>query len=423
MVNKHLSKIGLAVLAATLSLSSHAISIEQAWQQAKQNDPNYEKAKIGVQLGQAGVDSSRSALLPDLSASASLNWSESADSSNSYGATLSQTIWDSSLWSSLDQAKANYLKSELELSQAHNELAQKLLSAYLDLASAQGDLVLAQTKLDEGNKLLQIIEKRYQAGKVKSVDVEEMRATQVSEQATILNAQADLEVKRAELAALINQVPDSVDQIRTDTLIQPPMLVTSQAQWLKLAKDSSLELLVAAQMVKASEFAKQSAKGGYYPTLRGSVGYSDGDQRSNGEFNAGLTLSVPIDLNGSVRSKVDEASLNILSAKQEMRRVEIDIQKRVIQQFTQVEINWNQVLIANELVASRGNVLASKEKLYDAGLLEVSDVISAHNSLFEAKHSLQTNLYNYWRQRIALLQTAGKLDDDIMVLISRAFHS
>ncbi|HFQ5126984.1 TPA: TolC family protein [Vibrio vulnificus] len=423
MVNKHLSKIGLAVLAATLSLPSHAISIEQAWQQAKQNDPNYEKAKIGVQLGQAGVDSSRSALLPDLSASASLNWSESADSSNSYGATLSQTIWDSSLWSSLDQAKANYLKSELELSQAHNELAQKLLSAYLDLASAQGDLVLAQTKLDEGNKLLQIIEKRYQAGKVKSVDVEEMRATQVSEQATILSAQADLEVKRAELAALINQVPDSVDQIRTDTLIQPPMLVTSQAQWLKLAKDSSPELLVAAQMVKASEFAKQSAKGGYYPTLRGSVGYSDGDQRSNGEFNAGLTLSVPIDLNGSVRSKVDEASLNILSAKQEMRRVEIDIQKRVIQQFTQVEINWNQVLIANELVASRGNVLASKEKLYDAGLLEVSDVISAHNSLFEAKHSLQTNLYNYWRQRIALLQTAGKLDDDIMALISRAFHS
>ncbi|EHI9240344.1 TolC family protein [Vibrio vulnificus] len=423
MVNKHLSKIGLAVLAATLSVPSHAISIEQAWQQAKQNDPNYEKAKIGVQLGQAGVDNSRSALLPDLSASASLNWSESADSSNSYGATLSQTIWDSSLWSSLDQAKANYLKSELELSQAHNGLAQKLLAAYLDLASAQGDLVLAQTKLDEGNKLLQIIEKRYQAGKVKSVDVEEMRATQVSEQATILNAQADLDVKRAELAALINQVPESVDQIRTDTLIQPPMLVTSQAQWLKLAKDSSPELLVAAQMVKASEFAKQSAKGGYYPTLRGSVGYSDGDQRSNGEFNAGLTLSVPIDLNGSVRSKVDEASLNILSAKQEMRRVEIDIQKRVIQQFTQVEINWNQVLIANELVASRGNVLASKEKLYDAGLLEVSDVISAHNSLFEAKHSLQTNLYNYWRQRIALLQTAGKLDDDIMALISRAFHS
>ncbi|BCB51921.1 membrane protein [Vibrio alginolyticus] len=404
MVKLQRSKIAFALLASTLSLPTYAISIEQAWQQAKQNDPNYEKAKIGVQLGEVGVQSSRSALLPGLSASASADWNESSSHSNSYGATLSQTIWDSSLWSELDQANANYLKAQLELSQSHNELAQKLLTAYLDVASAQGDLKLAQSKLEEGKELLNIIEKRYRAGKVKSVDVEEMRANQVSEQASILNAKADLEVKKAELAALINQMPESVDQIRTDSLIQPPMLV-------------------AAQMVKASEFAKDSAKGGYYPTVKGSVGYSDGDNRSNGEFNAGISLSLPIDLNGAVRAKVDEASLNILSAKQDMRRVEIDIQKRVIQQFTQVDINWNQVLIANELVESRARVLQSKEKLYDAGLLEVSEVISAHNSLFEAKNSLQTNLYSYWRKRIGLLQTAGKLDDDTMALISRAFHS
>jgi TolC family type I secretion outer membrane protein len=423
MAKLNLSKIGCAILAATLSLPSYAISIEQAWQQAKQSDPNYEKAKIGVQLGEVGVDASRSSLLPGLSATASADWSESADNTNSYGASLSQTIWDSSLWSDLDQANANYIKAQLELAQSHNELAQRLLSSYLDVASAQGDLQLAQSKLEEGNKLLKIIEKRYLAGKVKSVDVEEIRATQVADKAGILSARSDLEVKRAALAALINQIPQSVDQIRTDSLIQPPMMVDSQEQWLKLAKDSSPELLVAAQNVKASEFAKDSAQGGYYPTVKGNVGYSDDDRRKDGEFNAGITLSVPIDLNGATRARVDEASLNILSAKQDLRRVEIDIQKRVIQQFTQVDINWNQVLMANELVISREKVLRSKEKLYDAGMLEVSEVISAHNNLFEAKNSLQSNLYNYWRQRIGLLQTAGKLDDDTMALISRAFNS
>jgi len=423
MAKLHLSKIGCAILTATLSLPSYAISIEQAWQQAKQSDPNYEKAKIGVQLGEVGVDASRSSLLPGLSATASADWSESADNTNSYGASLSQTIWDSSLWSDLDQANANYIKAQLELTQSHNELAQRLLSSYLDVASAQGDLQLAQSKLEEGNKLLKIIEKRYLAGKVKSVDVEEIRATQVADKAGILSARSDLEVKRAELAALINQIPQSVDQIRTDSLVQPPMMVESQEQWLKLAKDSSPELLVAARNVKASEFAKDSAQGGYYPTVKGNVGYSDDDRRKDGEFNAGITLSVPIDLNGATRARVDEASLNILSAKQDLRRVEIDIQKRVIQQFTQVDINWNQVLMANELVTSREKVLRSKEKLYDAGMLEVSEVISAHNNLFEAKNSLQSNLYNYWRQRIGLLQTAGKLDDDTMALISRAFNS
>ncbi|MDE9382020.1 TolC family protein [Vibrio alginolyticus] len=423
MAKRNLSKIGCAILAATLSLPSYAISIEQAWQQAKQSDPNYEKAKIGVQLGEVGVDASRSSLLPDLSATASANWNESTDNTNSYGASLSQTIWDSSLWSDLDQANANYIKAQLELAQSHNELAQRLLSSYLDVASAQGDLQLAQSKLEEGNKLLKIIEKRYLAGKVKSVDVEEIRATQVADKAGILNARSDLEVKRAELSALINQVPQDIDQIRTDSLVQPPMMVESQEQWLKLAKDSSPELLVATQNVKASEFAKDSAQGGYYPTVKGNVGHNDDDRRKDGEFSAGITLSVPIDLNGATRARVDEASLNTFSAKQDLRKVEIDIQKRVIQQFTQVDINWNQVLMANELVTSRQKVLRSKEKLYDAGLLEVSEVISAHNSLFEAKNSLQNNLYNYWRQRIGLLQTAGKLDDDTMVLISRAFNS
>lgn len=423
MAKLSLSKLGCAVLITTLSLPSYAISIEQAWQQAKQNDPNYEKAKIGVQLGEVGVEARRSSLLPGLSANASANWSESTDNSNSYGATLSQTIWDSSLWSDLDLANAKYIKAQLELSRSHNELAQRLLSSYLDVASAQGDLQLAKSKLEEGNKLLKIIEKRYRAGKVKSVDVEEIRATQVSEQAGILSAQADLEVKRATLAELINQTPQNVDQIRTESLAEPPMLVNSQQQWLKLAKDSSPELLVAAQNVKASEFARDSAKGGYYPTLKGDVGYNGGDQRKDGEFSAGITLSVPIDLNGSTRAKVDEASLNILSAKQDFRKVEIDIHKRVVQQFTQVGINWNQVLMADKLVISREKVLRSKEKLYDAGLLEVSEVINAHNSLFEAKNSLQTNLYNYWRQRIGLLQTAGKLDDDTIALISRALNS
>jgi outer membrane protein TolC len=107
MAKLSLSKLGCAVLITTLSLPSYAISIEQAWQQAKQNDPNYEKAKIGVQLGEVGVDARRSSLLPGLSANASANWSESTDNSNSYGATLSQTIWDSSLWSDLDLANAN----------------------------------------------------------------------------------------------------------------------------------------------------------------------------------------------------------------------------------------------------------------------------------------------------------------------------
>ncbi|WP_076585054.1 TolC family protein [Vibrio ostreicida] len=424
MVKPNMSRLGSLTLLACLSLPAYAISIEQAWLQAKQTDPTYAQAKIGSDLGDIGVTSTRSGLLPSLSAEATSTWYQDSDNTNSYGATLSQTLWDSSLWSDLDEAQANALKSRLELLQASNTLAGQLLAAYLDVASAQADLELAQNKLEESNKLLEIIEKRYQAGKVKSIDVEDIRATQVSERAGILENQSVLETKRAELAALINQWPETIDKVRTESRVRPPMQVESQQAWLALAKSSSPELLVAAQNVKAFEFAKQSAQGGYYPTVKGQLGYVDSSSSSsNGQFNAGLSLSVPIDLNGATRAKVEQASLNTLSAKQALRKVEIDIRKRVVSQFTQVDINWDQVLIADQLVTSRTKVLSSKETLYSSGLLEASEVIDAHNRLFEAKNNQQSSLYNYWRQRIALLQTAGKLDDEAITLISRAFHS
>nr|WP_252724379.1 TolC family protein [Vibrio hepatarius] len=396
--------------------------MEEAWQLSKTNAPDYEIAHIDVQIGETVVSSGQSALLPSLDASASANWNQDTDNTDSYSLGVSQTIWDSSLWSNLDSAQASYLKTKLELAKARDSLAQQVLSTYLQVASAQSELLLAENKFAEGHKLLQIIEKRYRAGRVTSVDVEEIRANQILERANILEAKGNLQTQTAELTALINQIPDQVEQISTDSLSEPPMLVKSEHQWLKLAKDHSPELLAVVQSIKVSEFDRQSAQGGYYPTVKGNLGYSDDDRYSDGEFNAGLTLNLPIDLNGSTRANVEEASLNVLKAKQDKRKVEIDIEKRIRQQYTQVSINWDRVLIANDLVESNAKVLSSKEKLYDAGKSEASDVINAHNSFYEAKVSLETNLYSYWLERISLLYTAGQLNDETILTISQALQ-
>ncbi|WP_150140750.1 TolC family protein [Candidatus Enterovibrio escicola] len=422
MINKVLNVLGYTVI-AVLNQSAQAISIEQAWQAAKRYDPTYEQAQIGVKLGENNIMTSRSALLPSLTASTTSIWNKKKGTSNTYTASLNQTIWNSSLWSQMDQADANLVISQLRLSKVHNELVKRLITAYLAQASAQGDLELAQRKRDEGRKLLVITEQRFNAGKVKSIEVEDMRTNQLEEKTAILKAQSKLEDTRSELLALINQFPDHVDQIRGHSLAEPTMLVDSQQRWLELAKDNNPELLVAKQKVKVSEYDRDMAKGGYYPTLLGTIGYQNIDKSSAGEFNASLTLKVPIDLNGSTQAKVDTTLLNIRHTQQDQRKIEINIQKLVQKQFSQVSINWQQVLMAKELVDSRERVLKSKQTLYNAGMSEASNVIDAHNHLFSARNNLQINLYNYWQQRVDLLQTAGMLDDDTINLISVALTS
>ncbi|WP_150142667.1 TolC family protein [Candidatus Enterovibrio escicola] len=422
MINKVLNVLGYTVI-AVLNQSAQAISIEQAWQAAKRYDPTYEQAQIGVKLGENNIMTSRSALLPSLTASTTSTWNKKEGTGNTYTASLNQTIWNSSLWSQMDQADANLVISQLRLSKVHNELVKRLITAYLAQASAQGDLELAQRKRDEGRKLLVITEQRFNAGKVKSIEVEDMRTNQLEEKTAILKAQSKLEDTRSELLALINQFPDHVDQIRGHSLAEPTMLVDSQQRWLELAKDNNPELLVAKQKVKVSEYDRDMAKGGYYPTLLGTIGYQNINKSSAGEFNASLTLKVPIDLNGSTQAKVDTTLLNIRHTQQDQRKIEINIQKLVQKQFSQVSINWQQVLMAKELVDSRERVLKSKQTLYNAGMSEASNVIDAHNHLFSARNNLQINLYNYWQQRVDLLQTAGMLDDDTINLISVALTS
>lgn len=417
-----------------LSPSGYALTIEEAWNAAKYYDPAYQQSQLDEQISETEVRSSRSALLPSAEITASSNWNDTGDggngsngsnNTNSYGLSLNQTIWDSSKWSALDQSQAAFLAAQLKFKQSHNDLAARLINAYLDLAQSQGDLRLAQLKFDEGTKMLHITEQRYKAGKIHSTELEDMRANHVDERAAILANQSNVADKKAVLIALINLAPNAVDEIDTTNLMPPKLIVNSECGWLKLANDNSPELLAAKQNIRVVEFESDQAKAGYYPTVVGSVGYSGSSNSNNSDdtLNASLNLSVPLDLNGSTSANVDRAKLRLQRVREEARAVEIRINSTISNRYSQLSIDWQRIEIAKQQVESRQRVLKSKQVVYDAGLAEASDVIDAHNRLYGSKNALQSRFYQYWQHRISLFKSVGKLDDNTIALISQALQS
>ncbi|CAM2884144.1 TolC family protein [Moritella viscosa] len=406
------------LIMASFSSSSFALTIEDAWNAAKYYDPIYQQSQLDEQISETGIRMSRSALLPSAEITASSNWNDSSSNTNRYGMSLTQTIWDSSKWAVLDQSEAEYLASKLKFKQSHNDLAERLINAYLALAQSQGDLRLAQQKFDEGTKMLHITELRYKAGKIHSTELEDMRANYVDERAEILANQSKVADKKAVLIALINITPDVVYEIDTTNLTPPKLIVNSETAWLKLANDNSPELLAAKQNVRVVEFGKDQAKSSYYPTLTGSVGY-----KTNDEFNASLNLRAPLDLNGATSANVDRAKLRVLRAKEEVRAVQIRIKSTISNRYTQLSVDWERVEIAQQQVESRQRLLKNKQIVYDAGMAEASDVIDAHNRLFGSKNALQSLFYQYWQHRISLLKSVGKLDDNTITMISQALQS
>ncbi|MGF1741965.1 TolC family protein [Vibrio profundum] len=411
----------LMLSVGTAAFPTYALSLDQAWQAAVINAPAYEKAKIGVRISQAEKDASQAAWLPSLSASASTNWDEDANNSNSYNVQLSQTIWNSANWADLDKSQANIVAAKLEQQQARNELAADVLNAYLDQANAQDDLALAKNKFHDGEQLLSITFKRFKAGKAKSIDLEEMQANSLDEQASIYTNNASLAEKRASLTAIINQPATEVDRIRTRGLQQPNIMFSTEQAWLKRAKNHSPELLAAQQKVQVANDAIRKARGGYYPSVSGNVAYQDSDS-ADGELQTGLTLSVPLDTNGATRAQVDQAELEKLSAQQDVRQVELQIAQDVQQQFQQQHLYWLKVETAKQLVTQREKVAISQEALYNAGMASASDLINAHNDLFSARNQLKADLYSYWRARVNLWKAAGMLDKSTISVLAQALQ-
>ncbi|WP_318493649.1 TolC family protein [Photobacterium leiognathi] len=401
---------------------SFALTIDQAWTAAKQTSPDYRIKQLEESKSQYGVSLSKSALLPSLQGSASSGWNKDRGSSNGYNISLTQSIWNSQNWSALDQSQVDVVIAKIAITKAKNTLAEELIQAYFALAQAQRSLTIAEQQHKDSRQLLSLTEQRYKAGLIMSTGIDDAKAQVISTETTVLQRQSDLVEKQSALAIVINQTPDRVNEIDSQNLHQPALALNDEKAWLNKAKDNSPELLTEIQNVKRQQLAVDRAQAGYYPTVNGSVGYSNNFDNSSEGMSASLGVSVPIDLNGAIKTKVSQSKLELQIAKQRLRKVELNLDNNVKTRFNQLALDWKRVEMGVEKVKFDEKALKTKEILFDSGAdgTTVLDIINVQDKVYRSKEDLQQLLYQYWLNRIELLKLTGQLNDQTITQISQA---
>ncbi|WP_305814584.1 TolC family protein, partial [Photobacterium leiognathi] len=389
---------------------------------AKQTSPDYRIKQLEESKSQYGVSLSKSALLPSLQGSASSGWNKDRGSSNGYNISLTQSIWNSQNWSALDQSQVDVVIAKIAITKAKNTLAEELIQAYFALAQAQRSLTIAEQQHKDSRQLLSLTEQRYKAGLIMSTGIDDAKAQVISTETTVLQRQSDLVEKQSALAIVINQTPDRVNEIDSQNLHQPALALNDEKAWLNKAKDNSPELLTEIQNVKRQQLAVDRAQAGYYPTVNGSVGYSNNFDNSSEGMSASLGVSVPIDLNGAIKTKVSQSKLELQIAKQRLRKVELNLDNNVKTRFNQLALDWKRVEMGVEKVKFDEKALKTKEILFDSGAdgTTVLDIINVQDKVYRSKEDLQQLLYQYWSNRIELLKLTGQLNDQTITQISQA---
>ena len=410
------------------------ITLQDALQRARQNDPQYHSAAI-TDLGVAREDrvQARAGLLPNLNYTNSFIYTQGTGplpvtcASLAAGCPTARFIANNGVHEYISQADfhealsltnvAEYRRSAAALAQARAkaEIARRGLvvtvtQAYYGLVVAQRKYATAQRAATEAARFLDVSQKLENGGEVAHADVVKAQIQDRQQQRDLQEAQLGMERSRLDLAVLL--FPDFNQDFAVVDDLQTPEPLPTFAEVEAAGKKNNPDLRAALAALEVAKHEVTAAWGGLLPSLSLDYFYGiDSNQfaiRSNGVRNLGYstvgTLQIPIFSWGADRSKLKQAELRRDQTRVELTFVQRELLSHLRQFYSEAEISRSEM----ESLASSAELAAESMRLttlrYQAGESTVLEVVDAQNTLTLARNAYDDGQARF-RVAVANLQT------------------
>lgn len=439
-------------------------SLEECINYARENNLNIRLQNLNVEMAELSLTQSKAALLPGVNASAThnYNYGQTVDpftnqfvndrvQSNNFYISGNVTVFNGFILLNSWKQKAIELRaSKYDAEQMEDDISLSIASAYLQILfnmemveNAKNQLKVTQQQVDRTTLL-------YDAGSISKGDLLGMEAQLASEEASLINAQSQLEISYLTLAQMLDL--EDVNSFR----VAVPEIALSDSNIMSLENpDNIYNFAVNNQpQVKASELRVESAeknlqiaRGGRYPrlTLSGSwgTGYSSGRQsvtgfsfdgidtigytsesineyvmtpaysyeyeispfadqiKDNVNKTVGLNLSIPLFNGLATHTNVQMARISLESAQINYQQSKLNLQKTIQQAHADAMAAFKNYLAAAKQVSALRESFKYMEERYTVGLANPVEYSDAKNKLIEAESQLLQSKYEYvFRARI-----------------------
>lgn len=424
--------------AALLSIAAHSqegdskivMTIQDAVQTALENNISLKRSQIQLDATERAKKNSWNSVSPSLSVGGGFsknndNFAEnySAYIQASIGITLS-----TNLYSDIKDAALRYEAGEISYETARRTIEMNVRSAFYGLLYEEENILLQEQNLETTRALYQTNQRKYSRGAISEIDVLSSQVNYERNIPLLQNAQIThdknlalfrqmLGLEQDAQIALSGNLDEIINSLKPNFNSKGEIenihsfIENSDAKNLELAAlEKNLE--IAQNSLLASRFSAYgptiSAGWSYQPTwaktpLTESSGPNDGGR---------LSLSVSIPLDGLF--PWSQRGLAISSAKDNIKDLELQIQdkKTSIQVETQSAIQsieqmsaTLQTLQASERLAERTYQMT--QEAYGRGTRNYTELLSAQNSLENARLSLKQQAYNIATQILNLENNLG----------------
>jgi len=423
------------VAAAPLLLpqTSAAANLAEIYQIAASQDSVIQASRAQYEAAIEALPLARSAMLPQVSFVGDIAENEDNDDgaghydSNSYGASVSQNIFDLAAMRSIRKAKANVAQAEASLQEAEQTLMFRTAQAYFNVLTAREAYSASRSSREAIARQTEQAERRFDVGLSAITDVKEAQAQLDLAVAREVVAENQLALAREALRVIINQEVPTLDGLKEDAALTAPA-PASVDEWIAVATENNPRLQVARKDFDLASADISIERAGRLPTLALTGGYQNQDSgtptrpsRETGQVK--LQLEFPFITGGRTSALIRQAKSRSTQASFNLETVRRAVVQETRDAYLTVLADISQTTALQKALNSTEVAKDATQAGFDAGTRTAVEVLVSLRDTFNAYADYAAARHQYVISSLQLRLAAGILSQNHVESISRSLSS
>jgi len=437
----------ICMLLFGISVSAQApvqLQLKDAIKYALEANQNARKAKLDIENAQNQIDEVRARALPQVNGSGSIAYNPILALSalpgelagqpgttlfiafgqkwnSSLGVSVSQTIFDNSVFTGLKAAKTTQQFYRLNAQLTDEQIIEQVATMYYQVLVQRQQTGVLDSTINNVQRVHEVLKSLWQNGLAKKIDVDRI-AVNLS----------NLKSKRQQLTNGITLLENQLKfymgmPIQMHIVIPEQILENIKPQAVAIGETINVtdrtEMIVLRKQETLLHYQKQSYKSANLPTLSvgGSYSYNGlgnkfpvfkGQSSGVNWFDVAavnLSIRVPIFNGGGTKAKVKQADIAIRKLQEDISYTTLVLNLAYENAKTKINNSIITLQTQRENVALAQEVYFNTQNNYSNGLATLTDLLNAENSLTESQNNYSTALLDYKLSEVQLLKSQGEL--------------
>jgi protease secretion system outer membrane protein len=436
----------LAVLLASAG-SAGAVSLQQAYELALKNDPQFRMNFYDSEAAKENKIIGRSYLLPNVSASFSGSRNIADQESVGVGlfgpydtitqpryisrstvVQLRQPILNLDGIARYRQGKVMAEQGEAELDSGKDQVALRVVGAYVDVLFAEDQMALSRVSRDMYAEQQKVNQRMFEKGEGTKTDMLETQAKLDLAEAQLVEAQDNVVEKRSTLEGVIGQDPGSLDHL-SDGFHVGALKTASFEDWRVLALANNPDLKGARLAVENARLEISKNRAGHAPRIDMIASWSKGDSEtlntagtSSVNRAIGVQVNIPIYSGGAISASTRQAADGYEKAKADLDARTNKVVVEVRSAHNVVTSAARKVEALDKAVASGKELMKATEQSIKGGVRINLDLLNAQQQLYVSQRDLAQARYNYLIGVLRLRAATGIIGQTDIREIAAYFH-